>query len=38
MAETIAVVNQKGGVSKTTTVACLGSGLAFKRKKGEIQL
>lgn len=38
MTEIIAVVNQKGGVPKTTTVACLGSGLAIKRKKGGIRL
>ena len=33
MAQKIAVVNQKGGVSKSTVVLCLGTGLADRGKK-----
>ena len=32
MAQKIAVVNQKGGVSKSTVVLCLGAGLADRGK------
>lgn len=33
MAQKLCVVNQKGGVSKSTVVLCLGTGLADRGKK-----